>query len=103
MHAVADEDREREIAALVPRTRPPATPRWLWIAALVLGSAGAIAFIVAAVRGGDSSSASSTAPASTGSSFPSGLVLGAAIGLAIGWVLGRRAAQSSAHSERSRP
>lgn len=103
MHAVADADREREIAALVPRARPPATPRWLWIAALVLGTAGAIAFLVAAIRGGDDGSAGAPSPSASGSSFPSGLVLGAGIGLAIGWVLGRRAGQSSAHSERSRP
>lgn len=102
MRVVADEDRER-IEAVIPRSRPPATPRWLWITALVLGAAGAIAFVVAAVRGGDASSASSPAPASTGGSFPSGLVLGAGIGLLIGWLLGRRASQSSAHSERSSP
>ena len=102
MRVVADDDPR----ALVPRSRPPATPRWLWILALVAGAAGVIAFVVAALRGGDASSGGS-APASTGSSFPSGLVLGAGIGLAIGWVLGRRAGQSSAqssiHSERSKP
>ena len=90
MLVVADEDRERAIAELVPRSRPPATPRWLWITALVLGAAGAIAFVVAALRGGDAASSGAPAPASSGSSFPSGLVLGAGIGLAIGYVLGRR-------------
>ena len=120
MHVVADEDREQDreatiakrdreaiIAGLVPRARAPATPRWLWITALVLGAAGAIAFVVAALRGGDAASSGGPTPASTGSSFPWGLVLGAGIGLAIGWVLGRRAAhasgQSSAHSERNMP
>ena len=81
-------------ADLVPRSRPPATPRWLWIAALIAGAVGVIAFAVAAIRGGDVSSADPNAPASSGSSFPSGLVLGAGIGLAIGWVLGRRTGQS---------
>lgn len=103
MRVVADEDREKAIAAMVPRSRPPSTPRWLWITALVLGAAGAIAFVVAALRGGDAGSGSAPAPASTGGSFPSGLVLGVGIGLAIGWLLGRRAGQSSAHSERSKP
>ncbi|MBL9020221.1 MAG: hypothetical protein JNL83_38905 [Myxococcales bacterium] len=80
-------------ADVVPASRPPATPRWLWVAALIAGGVGAIAFAIAAIRGGDAP-ASGDPPASSGASFPSGLVLGAGIGLAIGWVLGRRAGSS---------
>ena len=110
MRVVADEPHDRSApvvpstpAEVVPRSRPPATPRWLWVAALIAGAVGAIAFAIAALRGGDESSSGASAPAGSSSSFPSGLVLGAGIGLAIGWVLGRRAGQSASHSERSKP
>ncbi|MBA3462309.1 MAG: hypothetical protein H0T46_20270 [Deltaproteobacteria bacterium] len=87
----------------LPRSRPPTTPRWLWILSLSIGAACAIAFIVAAVRGSDGASTESTAaPAAAGSGFPTGLILGVGVGIVIGYFVGRRA-QAPDHSSRKMP
>jgi hypothetical protein len=106
---VGDDDRERAIEAIVaPSRQRPATPRWLWITALVVGAACTVAFVIVLARGGDATS-TGAAPAATGVTghgFATGLALGIGLGIAIGFLAARRP-QSSAtaadHSSRSRP
>lgn len=108
MADLVDEDRERAIHdVLAPSRRRPRSPRWLWIAALVVGVACAAAFVVALVWGGDAAS-TGPAPATTrnGLGFASGLALGVGLGLAIGWFAARRqsvSADDAGHSSRNRP
>jgi hypothetical protein len=69
---------------------------------LSIGAACAIAFIVAAVRGGDATSSETTAAPVAGSGFATGLLLGVGVGIVIGFFVGRRA-QAPDHSSRNRP
>jgi hypothetical protein len=82
------------------RTRKP-TPRWLWIAAILVGAVAAAGFAIAMLAEGDPSGASQTAPrASQHSGLGSGLVIGAVVGLVIGFSIAR---QRRSHSSRSNP
>ena len=99
------EDNEQAIAAIVAaarRTRP-ATPRWLWILAGVIGLGCAVAFLVVMLRTGEAPSTSGLAVSSrpTGLGFGAGLAIGAAIGLAIGVAIARQLVRD--HSSRSKP
>jgi hypothetical protein len=67
------------------RTRPS---RGLWIAALVIGSACAIAFVVMLFVDTGAPSHES-APAKSGG-FSNGLVIGIAVGVVLGWAIARR-------------
>ncbi len=98
---VSEADREREIQAVLASSRQrPSSPRWLWITAIVIGIACAVAFIVVLARGGDASSTTPTTGPTGGGGvgFPTGLVLGVGLGIAIGWFAARRDHHSSRNS-----
>jgi hypothetical protein len=81
------------------RTRP-ASPRWLWVAAAIVGVICATGFAVVMLSDGapaDHPVERRDAPAA---GLATGLLLGGAGGLVIGFVLGR---QRRDHSSRSRP
>jgi len=97
---------EAEIQAIVEvgrRTRKP-TPRWLWIAAGIVGVICATGFAV--VMLGDAEPADppvarrSSSSSSSGGGLGTGLVIGVGGGVAIGFALAR---QRRDHSSRSRP
>jgi hypothetical protein len=106
---VGDDDRERAIEAIIaPSRQRSATPRWLWITALVVAAACTVAFVIVLARGGDPTSSGPTpATAPTGHGFATGLALGTGVGIAIGFLIARRpqssVAQAADHSSRSRP
>jgi hypothetical protein len=99
------EDREQAIEQIVDSARQarPRTPRWLWVAAGLLGLACAMAFVIVVVSDPDPSgpSAPSPDPASGGRGFGTGLVLGVGAGIAIGFVAGRQRVRD--HSSRKSP
>ena len=94
--------REAAIAAIAERGRGvrKAAPRWMWIAALVVGGIAAIGFAIAMLSD-DAPAAGRSAPrAVEHSGLGSGLVLGAAIGIVIGFAIAR---QRRSHSSRNNP
>jgi hypothetical protein len=98
-----DDDTETVIESIVEsgrRTRKP-TPRWLWIAAILVGASAATAFVIAMLTDGEPAGTSQTArrpPEYSG--LGSGFVIGAAVGLVIGFSIAR---QRRSHSSRSSP
>jgi ABC-type Fe3+ transport system permease subunit len=104
-----DDDAAREAAlAAIARAgrgvRKPA-PRWLWIAAIIVGGLAVIGFAIAMLGVGHP--APRTAPrAAPTAAYPAaysgliGLVIGAAIGVVIGYAIGR---QRPSHSSRNNP
>jgi drug/metabolite transporter (DMT)-like permease len=107
---VSREEDLRKIVELGRQTRKP-TPRWLWIAASVIGAACAAAFAIAML--GDHGSerpasrptrlerpAPSERPPDGGSGLGAGLAIGAAAGLVIGFSIAR---QRRSHSSRNSP
>lgn len=98
----AGEAREAAIAAIRERgrsTRKP-TPRWLWIAAAIVGGIAAIGFAIAMLSDGEPSHTSWTPQPSEHSGLGSGLVIGAAVGVVIGFSIAR---QRRSHSSRNNP
>jgi uncharacterized membrane-anchored protein YhcB (DUF1043 family) len=98
----AREAREAAIAAIGERGRSTRkrTPRWLWIAAGIVGGIAAIGFAIAMLSDGEPALASRTVQRSEHSGLGSGLVIGAAVGLVIGFSIAR---QRRSHSSRSNP
>jgi hypothetical protein len=100
----AQEARLRAILARGRQTRKP-TPRWLWIAAAIVGAICAVGFAVVmlADRGppnaDDASHRLERRPV-TGSGLGIGLVLGAGVGVVIGFAIAR---QRGDHSSRNSP
>ena len=105
------EDDIRIILELGRRTRTP-TPRWLWIAAVVIGAVCAVCF-TAMMLGGREPPSQSPGPGpsarpshpveqrpGTGSGLGLGLMIGTGVGLVIGFSIGR---QRLSHSSRRRP
>ena len=96
----------QKIVELGRQTRKP-TPRWLWIAASLIGAACAVAFTLAML--GDAGSDGTTRldrPVRSerheggGSGLGAGLAIGAAAGLVIGFSIAR---QRRSHSSRNNP
>lgn len=88
------------------RARRPATPRWLWILAAVIGGACAIAFgVVLLVTGEAVPGPAAPAPvAAGGRGFGAGMVVGVIVGVIVGLGVGRALArQRRSHSARSSP
>jgi MFS family permease len=118
---VADET-EQAIAAIsasAKQARKP-TPRWMWLAAALLGIGGAIAFAVAMLTTPDASEPTTdVARGNTGRGFGAGLVIGLVAGIGIGVAVGKShgkrdaqqrecdaevdARQRGDHSSRSKP
>lgn len=102
---VADET-EQAIAAITAsakQARKP-TPRWMWLAAAMLGIGGAIAFAIAMLTTPDASGPTAeVARGNTGRGFGAGLVIGLVAGIGIGVAIGRSRAQRGDHSSRSKP
>ena len=98
-----DDDTEAAIERIVEsgrRTRKP-TPRWLWIAAIVVGGIAATGFAITMLTEGEPAGASQSAPRpAEHSGLGSGLVIGAAVGLVIGFSIAR---QRRSHSSRNNP
>jgi drug/metabolite transporter (DMT)-like permease len=94
--------REDDIAAIALRGRRTRkrNPRWLWIAAAIIGVVCAAGFVVAmfADRAPPDHRLQSRAPARPGLGV--GLVIGVAVGLAIGVAVAR---QRRDHSSRNNP
>jgi hypothetical protein len=94
---------EAEIQAIVEvgrRTRKP-TPRWLWIAAGIVGVICATGFAVVMLGDAEPADPPVARRSSTGGGgLGIGLVIGAGGGLVIGFALAR---QRRDHSSRSRP
>lgn len=97
--------RDDDIEAIVElgrQTRTP-TPRWLWIAATIVGAVCVICFMV--VMAGDPEIPSDPPsrpidrPAAS-SGLGIGLAIGVGVGIAIGFSIGR---QRRSHSSRNRP
>jgi hypothetical protein len=97
------DDKDKAIEAILEvgrRTRKP-TPRWLWIAAAIVGVICATGFAV--VMLGDAEPADppvARRSSSGGGGLGIGLVIGAGGGVVIGFALAR---QRRDHSSRSRP
>jgi hypothetical protein len=81
------------------RTRKP-TPRWLWIAAIVVGALAAGGFAAAMFAEPQPTMASRAERSPRGAGLGSGLVIGIAVGIVIGYALAR---QRRDHSSRSSP
>ena len=106
-HPDRDDDAAREAAltAIAERARGvrKAAPRWLWIAAIVVGGIAAVGFAIAMLSRG---APTASQPAPRAGEHPatdsglSGLVIGAAIGIVIGYALAR---QRRRHSSRNSP
>lgn len=95
---VADDDKLRELVARAKQVRNP-LPRWLWIAALGIGTACLAAFVWMYLQ----PAGTATLPARhdvDGPGFASGVTIGAIAGFLIGWAIAR---QRSAHSSRNSP
>jgi hypothetical protein len=87
------------IVAIGRRTRKP-TPRWLWIAAIVVGAIAAGGFAAAMFAEPEPSSTGHIDRSPTGAGLGSGLLIGVAIGIVIGFAIAR---QRRDHSSRSSP
>jgi hypothetical protein len=110
---VSREEDLQKIIELGRQTRKP-TPRWLWIAASLIGAACATAFAIAMLGDHGSEwpasratrlerptpSARSPDGGTGGSGLGAGLVIGAAAGLVIGFSIAR---QRRSHSSRNTP
>ena len=94
--------RDDEIAAIVEvgrRTRKP-TPRWLWIAASIVGVICTTGFVVMMLGTAEPTDPPVVRRSGPGSGLGTGLVIGAGAGVAIGFALAR---QRRDHSSRRRP
>lgn len=96
------DDPQVEAILASARAQRPATPRWLWITAGVIGIACTIAFIVAMLATGEPSPPPGPGSATPrgGLGFGTGLAIGVAAGVAIGFAIAR---QLRGHSSRNRP
>jgi hypothetical protein len=81
------------------RTRKP-TPRWLWIAAIVVGALAAGGFAVAMFAEPRPTTAVRAERSPDGAGLGSGLLIGVAVGIVIGYGIAR---QRGDHSSRSSP
>jgi hypothetical protein len=70
------------------RTRKP-TPRWLWIAAIVVGALAAGGFAAAMFAEPQPTMASRAERSPGGTGLGSGLVIGIAVGIVIGYAIAR--------------
>ena len=104
-----DAAREAALAAIAERARGvrKAAPRWLWIAAIVIGGIAAVGFAIAMLsRGAPAGSQPAPRGVEQPAAYPAkysgltGLVIGAAIGIVIGYALAR---QRRRHSSRNNP
>ena len=86
------------IADVGRRTRKP-TPRWLWIAAGVVGTLCTIGFVLL-VLGEPAAVPHTVNRSQTGSGLGTGLAIGAGVGIVIGFVIARQRAD---HSSRNSP
>lgn len=110
------ENREQAIEEIVSAARSsrPATPRWLWWLAGIIGLGCAVAFVVAMITGGDVSSSPAPGTGSSGPTistgtgglgFGAGLALGVGLGIAIGFAIARQGERQVVrdHSSRNKP
>jgi drug/metabolite transporter (DMT)-like permease len=103
-----DANTEAALAAIVAsgrQTRKP-TPRWMWIAAAVVGVLCAAGFAVFMLSPAEPSAHPLVrrADADTGSGLGTGLVIGAGLGIVIGFAITRSSGrQRGDHSSRNNP
>lgn len=93
--------RDDDIESIVEagrRTRM-ATPRWLWIMAVVVGAVCALGFAIAMLGEGESPDHTIARRADGAAGFGTGLVIGVAAGIVIGVSIARQ----RNHSSRSTP
>jgi hypothetical protein len=104
---VGRDDDIRAIVELGRRTRKP-TPRWLWLAATVIGAICAVCFTAMMLGDRERPGGAPRPPASheveqgpaAGSGLGIGLLIGTGVGIVIGFSIGR---QRRSHSSRKRP
>ena len=87
------------------RTRKP-TPRWLWIAAIVVGALAAGGFAAAMFAEPPPTTAARAERSPGGAGLGSGLLIGVALGIVIGYAIARSGSaerQRRDHSSRSSP
>jgi hypothetical protein len=87
------------IADVGRRTRRP-TPRWLWVAAGIVGTLCAIGFVFLVLGAPAARSPHAVNRSQTGSGLGTGLAIGAGVGIVIGFVIARQRAD---HSSRNSP
>ncbi|HEY5936665.1 MAG TPA: hypothetical protein VIU61_18580 [Kofleriaceae bacterium] len=97
-------DREQKIAAIAREARKvrPRPSRAMWIAALVVGTLGFVAFAVIMFTDGGSWSSRGPALASR-FGFSAGILIGLVVGVGIGVSIERHRTKSESHSSRSKP
>lgn len=81
------------------RTRKP-TPRWLWLAAGVVGTLCAVGFVLLILGAPAAHVPHAVNGSQTGSGLGTGLAIGAGVGIVIGFVIARQRAD---HSSRNSP
>jgi hypothetical protein len=94
--------RDEDIQAIVElgrRTRTP-TPRWLWVAATVVGVICVTCFIAMMLGSREPPSRPVAQRPAASSGLGTGLVIGAGVGILIGFSIGR---QRRSHSSRNSP
>ena len=94
--------RDEDIENIVERgrqTRKP-TPRWLWIAALIVGGVCMAGFAIAMFGKREPMDRSVEPRSAGGSGLGIGLVIGAGVGIVIGVSIAR---QRRSHSSRNKP
>jgi len=97
--AVATDDDLQAIVEVGRRTRRP-TPRWQWVAALLVGAVCVVGFAAGALTDPAPADHRAERRPVSGAGLGTGLVIGVAVGLALGVSLGR---QRRDHSSRNRP
>lgn len=97
-----DPQTEAAIAAIAARARQSRkpTPRWMWIAAAVVGALCAAGFVIFMASPGEPPAHPLARTSDTGSGLGTGLVIGAVVGVVIGFTIAR---QRGDHSSRNNP